>query len=44
MQRQTHMSKNMKLIELTKRLYASGIKQKEISGLLGISKKTYIGI
>jgi transposase len=40
MQRQTRMSENMELIEETKRLYTSGIKQKEISTLLGISKKT----
>lgn len=38
--RQARMIKNMELIEETKRLYASGVKQKDISVILGISKKT----
>lgn len=39
-QHQTRLEKSMELIEETKRLYASGVTQKEISKLLGISKKT----
>jgi len=41
--RQARMIKNMELIEETKRLYASGVKQKDISVILGISKKTIYG-
>ena len=39
-QRQLRISKSMALIQETKRLHADGVKQKEISTLLGISRKT----
>lgn len=39
-QRKERMNKNMELIQETKRLHSCGVKQKDISSSLGISKKT----